>query len=200
MDPITLDVDAEGRPLLGAMLARLGLLPKEDLLRALDRQEREGGRIGTCLVEMGLVSETVLLAALGAQLGVPTVDGSTLEGVAGPEIPRLPERAARLLRAVPFARSPKGLLVAMESPRSISLVDQVRAVCGGPVVPHLALELRIATALAQHYRIELPGRIGQVLQRLERRAAAAKLYETLPTAGARIPGSGERRPGGANRA
>ncbi len=56
---------------LGEILIEDGVLSKEDLQKALDHQKKEGGVIGQVLVRLGLLTEELLIAALGKQLGIP---------------------------------------------------------------------------------------------------------------------------------
>ena len=66
------------RPKLGETLRFFGLLSGAEVEIALSRQVNEGGRLGTCMLDTGLVDEATLLAALGAQQNVATVDGGEL--------------------------------------------------------------------------------------------------------------------------
>ena len=59
------------------MVERHRLLPHQ-LFRALDRQQNDGGRLATCLLEDPAIHEDQLLAALAAQHGVPAVTADRL--------------------------------------------------------------------------------------------------------------------------
>lgn len=59
---------------LGELLLRDGLVSPDQLQRALDEQRAYGGRLGRHLVDLGFLSEAVLLDALGRQLRIPRVD------------------------------------------------------------------------------------------------------------------------------
>lgn len=64
---------AEGqkpRGRLGEILVADGLLTPEDLQRALDEQRRSGKLLGRVLLELGLVAQTDMLAALAKQQGI----------------------------------------------------------------------------------------------------------------------------------
>lgn len=158
---------------IGQVLLCLGLIDREALVRGLRRQCDEGGRLGTCLLDLGLIDEPSLLAALGAARGVAVADGDMLAGASGEVTERLPRRAARLLRALPFGRGPNGIRVALEDPTSLATLDQLRRILGGPVEPHLALEIRLAQALDHHYGVEAPGRFVRILERRARRSEVA---------------------------
>lgn len=59
---------------LGEMLLREGVITSEQLQRALDEQRAYGGRLGRHLVDLGFLSEPVLLEALARQLHVARID------------------------------------------------------------------------------------------------------------------------------
>ncbi|MCW8917624.1 MAG: ATPase, T2SS/T4P/T4SS family [Gammaproteobacteria bacterium] len=56
---------------LGLMLIEAGKIGAEELQRALDFQQRYGGRLGAVLTRLGVCSEDVILPVLAEQLGVP---------------------------------------------------------------------------------------------------------------------------------
>jgi len=56
---------------IGERLVASGLLAPQDLERALELQQRQGGRLGENLVRLGALSEDSLVQALAEQLGLP---------------------------------------------------------------------------------------------------------------------------------
>lgn len=54
---------------LGERLVAKGLINDDDIQRALDVQRQAGGRIGSILIDMGAVSEDIVLSTLSEQLG-----------------------------------------------------------------------------------------------------------------------------------
>ena len=77
---------------LGEMLVRDGRLTEPQLQAALGYQARDGGRIGTVLVEHGFVDLEALTVYLGLELGIPIATGAMLE--------RAKRAAVRLLQPV----------------------------------------------------------------------------------------------------
>ena len=57
--------------LLGELLVARAAIRPADLQRALELQERVGGRLGSLLMRIGALSEDQLLDALSEQLGLP---------------------------------------------------------------------------------------------------------------------------------
>ena len=65
------------RERVGHQLVEAKVVSSEDLAQALAIQQCEGGRLGSILVRMGVLSESTLLEFLSQQFGVPTVELST---------------------------------------------------------------------------------------------------------------------------
>ena len=66
------------------MLIRDGRISEAQLQGAIDQQQRVGGRIGTIMVEMGLVDVDTLTVYLGLELGIPIATGATLDALKWP--------------------------------------------------------------------------------------------------------------------
>lgn len=60
------------KPMLGEMLLEKGVITKDQLQRALDVQNSEGGLIGIILVSQGIISEQVLVEYLALQAKIVT--------------------------------------------------------------------------------------------------------------------------------
>jgi hypothetical protein len=59
---------------LDQILFRLGFADQDQITRALRRQATHGGRLGRNLVELGVITERQLFAALAEQFGIPTLE------------------------------------------------------------------------------------------------------------------------------
>ncbi|HLH19730.1 MAG TPA: hypothetical protein VKX45_21080, partial [Bryobacteraceae bacterium] len=102
--------DATGQPeaparafeRLGEILIARGKIGPDDLARALELQQERGDKLGKILVDMGLVAQRDMLAALSDQIGLPLV---TIDGPppSAPEIDSLSHRFLRQARAFPIA-------------------------------------------------------------------------------------------------
>ena len=76
---------------LGEILIYRGKIDADGLARALELQQERGDKLGKILVDMGMLAQRDVLAALSDQLGVPlvTVDGPP------PSAPRASRRRRR---------------------------------------------------------------------------------------------------------
>jgi type IV pilus assembly protein PilB len=59
---------------LGEILVRENLISAQQLREALDYQRGSGGRLGSNLVKLGIVSDDVITAVLSRQYGVPSIN------------------------------------------------------------------------------------------------------------------------------
>ena len=86
---------------LGEILIGRGKIESEDLERALELQRERGDKLGKIVVDMGLIAQRDVLAALSDQLEIPLV---TVENPppAAPEIDGLSHRFLRQCRAFPI--------------------------------------------------------------------------------------------------
>ncbi len=110
---------------LGSLLIERGLIDESELRAALERQQRTGSRLGEILhYEMGLAEED-LAAALADQLRVPLVD---LEGIMpSPEaLDLIPEELQREGQCVPLAVDETALYVAIADPLDDKTYEAIR--------------------------------------------------------------------------
>src|SRR6476620_12170753 len=59
---------------LGEILVRENLVTPQQLREALDYQRTSGGRLGSNLVKLGMISDDVITAVLSRQYGVPSIN------------------------------------------------------------------------------------------------------------------------------
>ena len=135
---------------LGEMLIERGKIDGEDLERALELQRERGDKLGKILVDMGLVAQRDVLAALSDQLDVPLV---TIDGPppAAPEIEGLTYRFLRQARVFPLALNDSVLTVAMADPMDFETAAAIRSFSGFEVRVALAAEQEVLDAIEKNY-------------------------------------------------
>ena len=145
-----------GRP-LGERLVSAGLLREDQLVVALDRQQKladaagqRSKRLGEIIVEMGLVDEADLLPLLGEQLDVPGV--KLREGLIDPEaIALVPREIAESAVALPLLPIRDELVVAMADPRDLAAIDTLENASGRRVRPVFTLKTHIERLIPRCY-------------------------------------------------
>jgi general secretion pathway protein E len=135
---------------LGEILIARGKIDAEDLERALELQRERGDKIGKIFVDMGLLAQRDMLAALSDQLGIPlaAVDG---QPPSAPEIDGLSNRFLRQCRIFPIELMENLLTLAMADPLDFETIAAVRSFSGLDIRTVLAPEQEILDALERHY-------------------------------------------------
>lgn len=147
------------RRMLGEILVERGVVSRAQLRLGLVHHHEARIPLGRALIREQACTESELLEALSAQLGVDPVDLEREQ--VDPKLARLiPARIARQYRVVPLRLEQKEreiLHVALPAPASIEALDAVRAVSGKPrVEPHLASDPALTRSLAALYGIRDP--------------------------------------------
>jgi hypothetical protein len=142
------------RKLLGELLVESGIVTKDQLWEALERQKSIGGRVGNILVGLGYISEPKLKEFLARQLEIPILDLSTTE-IDMDTVKLIPAETARRLKVIPVGlESDLGrtaLTIATCDPTNLEIADIVSFITGLPIQIAFALESDIEMALERHY-------------------------------------------------
>ena len=138
------------RKRLGEIMIEAGLIDETALRSALIEQRRYGGPLGRVLVDMKLVLEDDLVAALSKQLAVPLVDLDALD-IPQSVLDLVPATVAEAQGVIPFAQPMKFLDIAMSDPTNLTIVDELRVTTRLNVRSYLAGPKAIERALARFY-------------------------------------------------
>ena len=118
------------RRLLGEILTESGLSP-ERLKKALDLQQKRGGRLGTLLARLNFVTEDDVLKALGIQLGLPFT--SELGEIDLELALKLPITYAKKAFVLPLRKENGTVLAATSEPLNLSTIDDLSALLGAGI-------------------------------------------------------------------
>ncbi|HXX23834.1 MAG TPA: type II secretion system ATPase GspE [Terriglobia bacterium] len=132
--------------LLGQLLVERGLLPEDDLQRALSLQRERKGRLGKILLDLGYVSQQDLQSVLSEQLGIPRVDVAELQEVPM-EAATLPASFLRQSLLYPYRVDDGTVFVAMADPLDSDNIRAIEQLLGRKVEVRLASEAAILKAL-----------------------------------------------------
>jgi len=132
--------------LLGQLLVERGLLPEDDLQKALSLQRERKGRLGKILLDLGYVSQQDLQSVLSEQLGIPTVDPAELQEVPM-EAASLPANFLRQALLYPYRVQDGTVFIAMADPLDSDNVRAIEQLLGRKVEVRLASEPAILKAL-----------------------------------------------------
>jgi type IV pilus assembly protein PilB len=135
---------------LGEILVKDSLITADQLKQALEHQKKNGGRLGTCLVKLGLVSDDDITAVLSRQYGVPSINLKFYE-VDPAVIKLVPQETAVRYQIVPLSRVGSTLTIAMTDPTNVFAMDDIKFMTGFNVEPVVASETAISEAIHKFY-------------------------------------------------
>jgi hypothetical protein len=121
------------RPTIGEILLRLGRISQEDVDRALTHQQQWGGYFGEALVALGLVAPGEVEWGLADQYDLPFV---TLhpDAIDREVAVRVPAAWAREHLVLPVLRTGETVTAVLADPRSLGVLEEVRALTGAAQV------------------------------------------------------------------
>ena len=143
---------------LGEMLVRDGRLSETQLRQALAAQARDGGRLGTVLVEHGFVDLEALTVYLGLELGIPIATGAMLERAKRAAVRLLQPAQAFKYKVVPLVVQDRQLIAAVEDPHDFATLEALTHQTGYRVLPRVAPEVRIYYYIERYYGVARPAR------------------------------------------
>ncbi len=135
---------------LGELLVRQKLISYDQLKQALEYQRQHGGRLGSCLVRMGLVRDEDVTAALSLQYGVPWINLRCYE-IDPAVIKLVPREMAARYQMIPLSRVGSTLTVAISDPTDLLAMDDLKFVTGFNVEPLVASESSVSEAIRKSY-------------------------------------------------
>ncbi len=141
------------RQFLGELLLASGLLTKVQLEECLSIQEQTGARLGDVALEKGLLTHEQLMDILENQFNVPYADLARLP-ISHELASIIPVAIARRNNLVPVKTEENILYVAIEDPRNIPALEEVRFASHMEVQPMLAAGAGIQSAINRLYGSE----------------------------------------------
>lgn len=145
---------ASGNPTLGEVMLREGIVTQSQLRAALSEQKKTAHSLGRVLVDLGYISEDVRTSTLKKAFGLQTID------VKGVKVDQLltvliPPAFAHKHRILPVRQEDGGtLVVAMEDPSDLMVLDAMKNQVGMKIKPFIANSKDLIEAIIQHYHGE----------------------------------------------
>jgi hypothetical protein len=158
---------------LGELLLQENLITPEQLDEALKSQVIFGIKLGSSLIELGFITDEQLCRFLSSKLGVPAVTPRALAEIPHDVLAQVPAELAGKYRVVPIRIEGKKLVLAMADPTDFKASDEVAFVTGFIIIPHIAPDVRITSALSKYYHVRGDIRYLMIEGALESRRRAA---------------------------
>lgn len=138
---------------IGDVLVAAGAITEEQLQEGLAKQKETGRKLGNALVDLGFISNDMLITVLTTQLGIDYIElkGAKIEEKV---IHMVPESMVTKYQAIPIEIDPDNpniLKVAMADPMDIMAMDDIGLVTNLQVEPMLASEEAIKSAIDKYY-------------------------------------------------
>lgn len=138
------------KKLLGDLLVEVGLLSEENLKAALDIQKKSGKKIGDILVQEGFVTQDDIIQVLEFQLGIPHVKLEKYN-IEPSAYLQIPEHLARRHASIPISSKNGVLTVAMSDPLNIIAIDDIKLFSGMEIQPVISVYDDIMSAIDRCY-------------------------------------------------
>jgi len=135
---------------LGDVLVKSGRITAEQLQQGLALQKEKGGRIGSALVKLGVLSEKELVEFLSQHFGVPAIDLSRVE-IDESVIKIIPADVARKYTILPVAKVGAKITLAMIDPTNVFAMDDIKFMTGYNVDPVVSSETALRTSIDKYY-------------------------------------------------
>jgi type IV pilus assembly protein PilB len=142
---------------LGRVLIKMGVLSREQVHECLKIQSQRGGkvRIGQVFLELGLVDENQLRAALAAQRGMEYVSIDGIDILAD-VVEKVPAQMAKTYRVVPieYNKEQNELTVALDNPDNFRATDDLSTLMGFKVTAKITDSDALEKALTKYYETQ----------------------------------------------
>jgi len=135
---------------LGEILVRENLVTPQQLREALDYQRSSGGRLGSNLVKLGMISDDVITAVLSRQYGVPSINLDLFQ-IDDDVIRLISQEVALKYTILPISKVGATLTLAMADPTNVFAMDDIKFMTGLNVEPVIASEASIQMAIGKYY-------------------------------------------------
>jgi hypothetical protein len=139
---------------LGELLIKKKLLTQAQIEEALQAQVIFGGKLGTVLAEVGLITEDTLAEVLAQLLSIPCAKPGELQNIPENVVKIISAELAEKHKVMPVSVTGKKLTLAMAEPHKLQAIDEISFRTGYIIRPILALEVRLVLALENYYGIK----------------------------------------------
>jgi hypothetical protein len=148
------------------MLLDAGLLSPAQCDESLQNRVFFGGKIGTSLIELGLLDEEKLARFLSRKLGVPFVHPDRFLDIPIQVIRLLSRELALKYRVIPLSLEKRRLSLAMADPSDLRAIDEIAFITGHVIRPLVSPEVRLVQALGKYYGLKVEDRYRQIIDHL----------------------------------
>ncbi len=136
---------------LGEILIRENLITSQQLREALEYQRSSGGRLGSNLIKLGIISDDMITAVLSRQYGVPSINLELFQ-IEQDTVKLISQEVALKYSVLPISKVGATLTLAMADPTNVFAMDDIKFMTGLNVEPVIASEASLQTAIGKYYK------------------------------------------------
>ena len=172
---------------IGELLVKEGFITQSELEEALRSQVIYGGKLGTNLIEMGLLSEEDFGRVLSRMLKVPYFSANDLRDIPQAVIESLPAELAAKYKVIPLRLENRRLTLVMTDPSDLRTLDEISFRTGMLIRPAISSEMGMVHALEKYYDVPREIRYISLSRNVPMRQKAAAMPVDPPAPPAAVP-------------
>lgn len=137
---------------IGDLLVEAGAISEEELQEAIAYQKENGGKLGNVIMQLGFISQDLLVTVLTTQMGIDFVELKACK-LEEETIKLIPENLIQKYKVVPIEFDPNNpniLKVAMVDPMDLNAIDDITIATNYQVEPMLAMEDDVMEAIGKY--------------------------------------------------
>ncbi len=163
-------MSARGRELFGEFLVRKGYISQEELDEAISAQFVFGGRLGTNLLDMGIITERELAKALAEYHKVPPVRLEDLRKLDRSMLGALDRQTVEKTGVIPLRSSGREVIAIVLDPGDLKALEEAEFKLGKRIKPLVVPEVTFRLLLEKLYGIRRDPRFVTLTMRETREA------------------------------
>jgi type IV pilus assembly protein PilB len=132
-------------------MVEIGIITSDQLKKAEEIWEEEGGDLGEILIAEGFINEDVFTAFLGKKSEIDYVHLADYGDLAETTVSKIPEAFARRKKLIPLKLENNTLTVAISDAMDIFAIDDLKALTGMKIDIVLAVKKDIEDAIEKYY-------------------------------------------------
>jgi len=137
---------------IAEILMEKGLVTPSHLTQAMELRRTDGLRLDRALVQIGCLTEEVLLEVLSEQLSIPQIDLTSIE-IAKEALSAIPPKLVFRKNIVPVSKDDHTLTVATSDPFDLYSFDELRLLTGLEIHPVLATQDEISKVIKARFGV-----------------------------------------------
>ncbi len=135
---------------LTELLINKKLITQEQLDKALEVQEKKGGKLSEIIVELNFIKENDLMSVISQGLGLPLIDLKRFK-IDNEIVKIIPLQVARHYQIIPVSKMGDTITLAMADPLNIFAIDHVKTLTGYKINPIISSGQDIIQAMESAY-------------------------------------------------